>query len=219
QEFPFPHRPTLCVCVCVCARVCDDCIKVDGTMSTAVGPENTILMLQQPMFLLFPAGWLLFKDKCFIFKGKENDIKGSWIFARDWCKEQGGTLAIIDNQHENSELILLPVLPTWIGLSDLLVENQYAWSDGVSPVLFTNWNDKEPNNAGGSENCVEMYHDGHWNDNNCLQKRGFVCKHRQCKHLQNTFSAGFIKCKKKNYSPIYHNSSIASIHKMFKVKI
>lgn len=41
-------------------------------------------------------------------------------------------------------------LPTWIGLSDLLVENQYAWSDGVSAVLYTNWNDKEPNNAGGA---------------------------------------------------------------------
>lgn len=42
------------------------------------------------------------------------------------------------------------MLPTWIGLSDLLAENQYAWSDGVSPVLYTNWNDKEPNNAGGT---------------------------------------------------------------------
>lgn len=42
------------------------------------------------------------------------------------------------------------VLPSWIGLSDLLVENQYGWSDGVSPVLYTNWNEKEPNNAGGA---------------------------------------------------------------------
>lgn len=42
------------------------------------------------------------------------------------------------------------MLPSWIGLSDLLVENQYGWSDGVSPVLYTNWNDKEPNNAGGA---------------------------------------------------------------------
>lgn len=40
--------------------------------------------------------------------------------------------------------------PTWIGLSDLLAENQYAWSDGVSPVRYTNWNDHEPNNAGGT---------------------------------------------------------------------
>lgn len=49
------------------------------------------------------------------------------------------------------------VLPSWIGLSDLLVENQYGWSDGVSPVLYTNWNDKEPNNAGGA---VRILHYG-----------------------------------------------------------
>uniref|UniRef100_A0A3Q3B1T1 C-type lectin domain-containing protein n=1 Tax=Kryptolebias marmoratus TaxID=37003 RepID=A0A3Q3B1T1_KRYMA len=39
--------------------------------------------------------------------------------------------------------------PTWIGLSDQLSENQYAWSDN-SPVLYTNWNENEPNNAGGA---------------------------------------------------------------------
>lgn len=42
------------------------------------------------------------------------------------------------------------LFPTWIGLSDILMENQYAWSDGVSPVLYTNWNDNEPNNVGGA---------------------------------------------------------------------
>lgn len=41
-------------------------------------------------------------------------------------------------------------MPAWIGLSDLQEENQYGWSDGVSPVLYTNWNEKEPNNAGGA---------------------------------------------------------------------
>lgn len=49
-------------------------------------------------------------------------------------------------------------LPTWIGLSDLLVENQYAWSDGVSPVLYTNWNDKEPNNAGGAVRILHLHY-------------------------------------------------------------
>uniref|UniRef100_A0A8C5G776 C-type lectin domain-containing protein n=1 Tax=Gouania willdenowi TaxID=441366 RepID=A0A8C5G776_GOUWI len=166
-------RPTLCVCVCVCARVCDDCIKVDGTMSTAVGPEQVTFaknILETSTPLPHPPS--------------------SWIFARDWCKEQGGTLAIIDNQHENSELILLPVfsqylrLPTWIGLSDLLVENQYAWSDGVSPVLFTNWNDKEPNNAGGSvrksQGCVSLHgafpFHGTWNDTKCDLAKPYICK-------------------------------------------
>lgn len=48
-------------------------------------------------------------------------------------------------------------LPTWIGLSDLLVEDQYGWSDGVSPVLYTNWNDKEPNNEGGAVRILHLH--------------------------------------------------------------
>lgn len=47
-------------------------------------------------------------------------------------------------------------LPTWIGLSDLVTENQYGWSDGVSPVLYTNWKDNEPNNAGGTVRIHRM---------------------------------------------------------------
>ena len=61
----------------------------------------------------------------------------------------------------------------------------WAWTDKTS-LGFTNWAPNEPNFAFhpgdvAEENCVEMYHDGHWNDNNCLEKRGFVCRHRQCK--------------------------------------
>lgn len=46
--------------------------------------------------------------------------------------------------------------PTWIGLSDILLENQYAWSDGVSPVLYTNWNTNEPNNVGGAVSTARV---------------------------------------------------------------
>lgn len=85
-------------------------------------------------------------------------------------------MAVIDDQYENGKKTISHVvnpfdyiqislsvlvdfvasylrdleLPTWIGLSDLLNENQYTWSDGVSPVLYTNWNQNEPNNAGGA---------------------------------------------------------------------
>lgn len=61
----------------------------------------------------------------------------------------------------------------------------WAWTDKTS-LGFLNWAQGEPNEAfhpgnGVEENCVEMYADGLWNDNNCLQKRGFVCRHHQCK--------------------------------------
>ncbi|TNM92320.1 hypothetical protein fugu_019332 [Takifugu bimaculatus] len=129
-----------------------------------------------------PEGWMRFKNKCFLFKGKKDDIKANWTYARSWCREQGGDLAVIDNQYENnfvSSYLRDLMLPTWIGLSDLLAENQYAWSDGVSPVLYTNWNDKEPNNAEGTEHCVAMAHNhlvtGKWNDDACHKAHSFVC--------------------------------------------
>uniref|UniRef100_A0A3Q4H2E4 C-type lectin domain-containing protein n=1 Tax=Neolamprologus brichardi TaxID=32507 RepID=A0A3Q4H2E4_NEOBR len=131
-----------------------------------------------------PVGWLRFNNKCFMFKGKKNDIKGNWSYARSWCREQGGDLAVIDDQYENEQRFPPQrrdlELPTWIGLSDLLVENQYAWSDGVSPVLYTNWNDKEPNNANGDEGCVSMHASrmfhGTWNDTKCDLEKPYICK-------------------------------------------
>lgn len=51
----------------------------------------------------FLAGWMLFKDKCFMFKGKKDDIKANWSDARSWCRAQEGDLAVIDDQYENGK--------------------------------------------------------------------------------------------------------------------
>uniref|UniRef100_A0A3Q0SUI2 C-type lectin domain-containing protein n=1 Tax=Amphilophus citrinellus TaxID=61819 RepID=A0A3Q0SUI2_AMPCI len=150
----------------------------------------------------FPVGWLRFKNKCFMFKGKKHDIKANWSYARSWCRDQGGDLAVIDNQYENGKLNFVASylrdleLPTWIGLSDLLLENQYAWSDGASPVLYTNWNDKEPNNANGDEGCVSMHASrifhGTWNDTKCCHSCVAACLHqpqllRRIGHIKSSF--------------------------------
>lgn len=60
----------------------------------------------------------------------------------------------------------------------------WGWTD-TTALGYVNWAPGEPNAAFhpgevGEESCVEMYDDGRWNDNNCMQKRGFACRHRQC---------------------------------------
>uniref|UniRef100_A0A7N9AUC1 C-type lectin domain-containing protein n=1 Tax=Mastacembelus armatus TaxID=205130 RepID=A0A7N9AUC1_9TELE len=57
--------------------------------------------------------------------------------------------------------------PIWIGLTR---DHGWGWTDKTS-VGFFNWATGEPNAAFhpgevGEENCVEMYDDGRWNDNN-----------------------------------------------------
>nr|XP_020476711.1 macrophage mannose receptor 1-like isoform X2 [Monopterus albus] len=155
------------------------CKKFPGDVHTPPPPT-------QPWEGNCPAGWMLFKNKCFLFKGKSNEFRANWSYARSWCREQGGDLAVIDNQYENdfvSSYLRELHYPTWIGLSDLVEENQYAWSDGVSPVLYTNWNENEPNNAGGTENCVAITHNHHvtgmWNDDACHKDQSFVCSRKK----------------------------------------
>uniref|UniRef100_A0A3B3YY46 C-type lectin domain-containing protein n=1 Tax=Poecilia mexicana TaxID=48701 RepID=A0A3B3YY46_9TELE len=126
-----------------------------------------------------PAGWMRFKDKCFMFKGKKDDIKANWSHARSWCRDQGGELAIIDNQYENGNYLKDLELPTWIGLSDLLVENHsYMWTDGW-PVFFTQWGPGEPSNV-QDEGCVSMHASiwfhGTWNDTKCDLAKPYICK-------------------------------------------
>ncbi|XP_042365609.1 macrophage mannose receptor 1 [Plectropomus leopardus] len=160
------------------------CKKNPGDIHTPPPPT-------QPWKGNCPAGWMLFRNKCFMFKGKKNDIKGNWTFARNWCKDQGGELAVIDDQYENdfvASYLRDLELPTWIGLSDRLEENQYTWSDGVSSVKYTNWNTKEPNNAGGTEHCVAMTHgplvSGKWNDDACHKNHSFVCYRKKSSDIQ-----------------------------------
>lgn len=132
-----------------------------------------------------PKDWLLFGSKCFLFKGNhknEKEFMANWTAARSWCKANGGELAIIDSRAENefvASYLRDLVLPVWIGLSDRLHEGKFAWSDGVSPVRYTNWAEKEPNNNAGREHCAAMTHShlqaGRWNDDDCNQERGWVC--------------------------------------------
>ncbi|KAK2888177.1 uncharacterized protein [Channa argus] len=173
------------------------CKKLPGDIHTPPPPTK-------PWEGNCPADWMHFRNKCFRFTGRKHDIRGNWSYARSWCKEKGGELAVIDDQYENdfvSSYLRDLEGPTWIGLSDLLVENQYAWSDGVSPVLYTNWNDKEPNNAGGAEHCVTMTHNhlvsGKWNDDACHKHHSFACYRKKSSSIkppptQSPCPAGYI---------------------------
>ena len=95
------------------------------------------------------------------------------------CSGQGGTLVRIDSAAEND--FVFGIIPAsidvaWIGLERTASgADTFAWADGDAPS-FVHWAaPDEPNNDGGSEDCVVMWGPalgfaelrGYWNDAPC----------------------------------------------------
>ena len=98
----------------------------------------------------------------------------TWPEARSRCQSYGGDLAVINDADENAFIEGITNNSTWIGLTDVDVEGEFVWVDGVSRE-FTNWNNNEPNDANGAEDCAEILNSGAWNDNRCENTRPFIC--------------------------------------------
>lgn len=70
----------------------------------------------------------------------------------------------------------------WIGATSLGNGPNYYWMGyNKEPMNFTNWLSGEPNNLGGTEQCVHMIFylmrsNAPWNDANCLRLCYFVCE-------------------------------------------
>jgi len=71
----------------------------------------------------------------------------------------------------------------WIGEDNAYIsssdwnQNQGGGSDRI--ISYTNWNDKEPNNADGNERCAQMLwiFDWKWNDASCDKVTScYVCQ-------------------------------------------
>uniref|UniRef100_A0A8C2WIU2 C-type lectin domain-containing protein n=1 Tax=Cyclopterus lumpus TaxID=8103 RepID=A0A8C2WIU2_CYCLU len=150
--------------------------------------------------------WILYGRYCYyVYNGQKGF---SWPDSRHYCQTVKADLASL---HSRAEVEFIRNLNytkyhnVWIGLTRDL---GWGWTDGTA-LGFLNWSPGEPNTAFhpgevGEESCVEMYPDGRWNDNNCLQKRGFAC--RQCKDLileyrtSGSFQAAFIFVYSSSYT-------------------
>ena len=67
-------------------------------------------------------------------------------------------------------------IKTWIGLHrDSSNNSRWQWIDG-SLVVYLNFTSNQPNNWKGTEDCVEMYPSGKWNDLNCNTSLHYSCE-------------------------------------------
>ncbi|RMH43894.1 MAG: hypothetical protein D6689_03985 [Deltaproteobacteria bacterium] len=105
----------------------------------------------------------------------------TWDEAAAFCAARGGALARVDSDTQAWRLWRKAQRRAkakwWIGLTDRAEEGVFAWADG-SPVTFTAWNGREPDNDACNQDCAAMGEraQGRWHDTHCASRLPFVCR-------------------------------------------
>ena len=128
-----------------------------------------------------------------IYDAKNYGI-ASYEDVKEFCRNQGGYLAVINDIYENDELFDFVSnnsrVTAFFGYSDEKNESDWKWSEGYSS--FTNWTynnrEKQPDNGsgyGGDEDYAEFNYergtnsanDGSWNDAPFMENTSlFICE-------------------------------------------
>ena len=81
----------------------------------------------------------------------------NYLSALTDCERRGASLATVRSQQEQEALSALTgSAGAWIGLTDLMVEGDFAWVDS-SPLTFTAWREGQPgqpNNNNNNQHCT-----------------------------------------------------------------
>uniref|UniRef100_A0A8C8HZS6 C-type lectin domain-containing protein n=1 Tax=Oncorhynchus tshawytscha TaxID=74940 RepID=A0A8C8HZS6_ONCTS len=144
--------------------------------------RNNILKLFDFLILfllLFRVSFLLY-GRCYKYVATGLD----WADAVSYCVTQGANLASVHSEaeHQLIKTLIKTFDPlefyTWIGLSDVVKEGRWMWTDG-SKVDFTDWFKSDPD-GGKAQNCVNTNYQMLWIDNECSEGYAFVCAERLC---------------------------------------
>uniref|UniRef100_A0A8C3T0N5 C-type lectin domain-containing protein n=1 Tax=Chelydra serpentina TaxID=8475 RepID=A0A8C3T0N5_CHESE len=112
-------------------------------------------------------------EKTFQANGSEGDFETS----KATCSQAGGLLASPRNSAENTaiqQIVVRHNKAAYVGINDIETEGSFKYLSGEA-IGYSNWAGGEPNNL-GTEDCVEIYSDGRWNDKSCHEKRLIICE-------------------------------------------
>ncbi|XP_059195614.1 CD209 antigen-like protein C isoform X2 [Centropristis striata] len=119
-------------------------------------------------------GWKAFGDKCYYFS--TSGVTKSWALSRKDCLERGADLAIVTTREE-LDFVSKTYAVTWIGLSDKDREGKWVWVDGTELQGDEFWQDGEPNNSDGDEDCAEVSRSAkRFNDVPCSRRFSWACE-------------------------------------------
>ncbi len=79
----------------------------------------------------------------------------TFVEAEAQAQKWGGHLVSIDNQAEQDWLYINFGFGSWIGMNDLTTEGTWEWTSGAT-VVYTNWCQGEPNDAGEAEDAANL---------------------------------------------------------------
>ncbi|XP_033097160.1 mucin-12-like [Anneissia japonica] len=124
-----------------------------------------------------PSGWVLWRGNCY----KYIDTQKTWEDAKNACEadESTSNLLMISSTEENSMVLNLLGLSesSWIGYSDISSEGTFEWVEGDECPSYENWNNNEPSDSGGNEDCAEILSsNGVWNDGACTLQKHYICE-------------------------------------------
>lgn len=172
-----------CLCFITSASLVPFMRRLGGGFSSSRNssqPQNYSEELSplQPTFTplsaaIFPDGRSI-GNKIFKTSGSEK----SFADAQEVCRQAGGQLASPRSFAENTaiqQLITAYNKAAFLSMTDVRKEGTFVYPTEES-LVYSNWAPGEPNNNGGSENCVEIFTNGQWNDKSCGEKRLVVCE-------------------------------------------
>ncbi|XP_043781739.1 pulmonary surfactant-associated protein D isoform X3 [Cervus elaphus] len=123
--------------------------------------------------VLFPDGRSV-GEKIFKTAGSKKTFQD----AQQICTQAGGQLPSPRSAAENEALTQLATAQNksaFLSMTDIRKEGTFIYPTGEA-LVYSNWAPQEPNNDGGSENCVEIFPNGKWNDKLCGEQRLVICE-------------------------------------------
>uniref|UniRef100_A0A673JAL8 Mannose-binding protein C-like n=1 Tax=Sinocyclocheilus rhinocerous TaxID=307959 RepID=A0A673JAL8_9TELE len=93
-------------------------------------------------------------------------LVGNFEKAQKFCSDAGAKIVLPRSEDENKVLT---------SMQAALEKKEGHFVDmSDQPLTFTNWNEKEPNDYNGAEDCTIIYKSGLWNDTDCNSERHFI---------------------------------------------
>uniref|UniRef100_A0A8B9GVK2 C-type lectin domain-containing protein n=1 Tax=Astyanax mexicanus TaxID=7994 RepID=A0A8B9GVK2_ASTMX len=116
-------------------------------------------------------GWIFFSSSLYY----ASTGKKIWTESRDYCRDRGADLVIINSREEQDFINMLrKEKMVWIGLSDGETERVWKWVDG-SELITGFWRNGEPN-GNRNEDCVIT--ERNWSDYPCNRQFNWICEKR-----------------------------------------